>query len=50
MICSVAVLEATNLDPYVTVSTVACLFEYESMGVWFRKSKQPVRDLPVAKQ
>ena len=45
-----AVLEATNSDPYVAVSTVACLFEYESMGVWFTKWKQADRDLPVAKQ
>ena len=28
IICSVAVLDATNSDPYVAVSTVACLFEY----------------------
>ena len=33
IICSVAVLDATNSDPYVEVSTVACLFEYESIGV-----------------
>ena len=50
IICSVEVMEATNSDPYVAVSTVAFLFEYESMGVWFTKCKQPVRDLPVAKQ
>ena len=50
IIWSVAVLEATNFDPYVAVSTVACLFEYESMGVWFTKCKQKVRDLVVAKQ
>ena len=50
MICSVAVLEATNSDPYVAGSTVACLFQYESIGVWFTKCKQPVKDLPVAKQ
>ena len=31
IICSVAVLDATNSDPYVAVSTVACLFEYWSM-------------------
>ena len=29
IICSVAVLHATNSDPYVEVTTVACLFEYE---------------------
>ena len=28
MICSVAVLAATNSDPYVAVSTVACFLEY----------------------
>ena len=50
MICSVAGLEATNSDLYVAVSTVACLFEYESVGVWFTKCKQPVKDLTVAKQ
>ena len=33
IICSEAVLDATNSDPYVAVSTVACLFEYESIGV-----------------
>ena len=33
IICSLAVLDATNSDPYVAVSTVACLFEYESIGV-----------------
>ena len=50
IICSVAVLEATNSDPYVAVSTFACQIEYESIGVWFTKCKQPVKDLPVAKQ
>ena len=48
IICSVRVLEATNSDPYVAVSTVACLFEYESIGVWIIEYKQPVKDLPVA--
>ena len=33
IVCSAAVLDATNSDPYVAVSTVACLFEYESIGV-----------------
>ena len=33
MICSVAVLIATNSDPYVAVSTVACFLEYKSTGV-----------------
>ena len=33
IICSVAVLDTTNSDPYVAVSTVTCLFEYELIGV-----------------
>ena len=34
MICSVAVLAATNSDPYVGVSTVACFLVYhQSVGV-----------------
>ena len=33
MICSVAVLAATNSEPYVAVSTVACFLEYQSTGV-----------------
>ena len=33
MICSVAVLAATNSEPYVAVSTVAYLFKYQSIGV-----------------
>ena len=32
MICSVPFLAATNSEPYVAVSTVACLFENESVG------------------
>ena len=32
IICSVAVLEATNSEPYVAVSTVACLLENQSVG------------------
>ena len=50
MICSVAGLDATKSYPYVAVSTVACLFEYESIGVFFTTCKQTVTDLPVAKQ
>ena len=49
-ICLVAVLDATNSEPYVAVSTVACLLENEPMGVWFTKCRQPVNDLPVARQ
>ena len=30
--CSVAVLAATNSDPYVAVSTVACFLDYQSVG------------------
>ena len=33
IICSVAILDDTNSDPYVAVSTVACPFDYESIGV-----------------
>ena len=33
IMCSVAVLDATNSDPYVAVSTVACLLEYELIRV-----------------
>ena len=32
IMCSVAVLDAANSDPYVAASTVSCLFEYESIG------------------
>ena len=34
IICSVAVLTATNSDPYVAISTVACFLEYQSVGVY----------------
>ena len=37
MICSVAVLAATNSEPYVAVSTVACFLEYQSTGVFLTK-------------
>ena len=50
MICSVAVLAATNSEPYVAVSTVACFFEYQSTGVLLTKWRHPVKDFPVAKQ
>ena len=39
MICSVVVLTATNSEPYVAVSTVACLFENLSVGVVLTKCK-----------
>ena len=50
MICSVAVLAATNYEPYVAVSTVACFLEYQSTSVLLTKWRHPVKDLPVAKQ
>ena len=50
MICSVAVLAATNSEPYGAVSTVACFLEYQSTGVLLTKWRHPVKDLPVAKQ
>ena len=50
MICSVAVLAATNSEPYVAVSTVVCFLEFQSTGVLLTKWSYPVRDLPVAKQ
>ena len=50
MICAVAVFAATNSEPYVAVSTVACFFEYQSTGVLLTKYRHPVKDLPVAKQ
>ena len=50
MICSVAVLAATNSETYVAVSTVACFLEYQSTGVLLTKWRHPVQDFPVAKQ
>ena len=50
MICAVAVLAATNSEPYVADSTVACFLEYQSTGVLLMKWRHPVKDLPVAKQ
>ena len=50
IICSVAVLAATNSEPYVAVSSVACFLEYQSTGVLLTKWRHPVKDLPVAKQ
>ena len=50
MICSVAVLVATNSEPYVAVFTVACFLEYQSTGDLLTKWRHPVKDLPVAKQ
>ena len=50
MICFVAGLTATNSEPYVAVSTVACFYEYQLTGVLLTKWRHPVKDLPVAKQ
>ena len=50
MICSVAVLTATNSEPYVAVSTVACFLEYQSTGVLLTKWRHQVKDFPVAKE
>ena len=47
MIGSVAVLAAINSEPYVAVSTVACLFEYQSIGVVLMKCNTTVTDFPV---
>ena len=47
MICSVAVLEATNSEPYVAVSTVACPFENQSVGVVLTKCNTAVTNFPV---
>ena len=47
MICSVAVLAATNSEPYVAVSTVGYLLEYQSIGVVLMKSNTAVTDFPV---
>ena len=47
MTCSVAVLAATNSEPYVAVSTVACLFENQSVGVVLTKCSTAVTDFLV---
>ena len=44
MICTVAALAATNSEAYVAVSTVACLFEYWSVGVVLMKCNTAVTD------
>ena len=46
MICSVAVLAATNFDPYVGFSTVACLFECQSVGC-ITKCRIALTNLPM---
>ena len=47
MICSVAVLAATNSEPYVAVSTVAFLFENQSVGGLLTNCNTAVTDFPV---
>ena len=49
MIISMAILAATNSDPYVEVSTVFCLLEYHLAGVKLTISKIPVTVLLVTK-
>ena len=44
MICSVAVLAATNSEPDVAVSTVTCLLENQSVGVVLKKCNTAVTD------
>ena len=46
-ICSVAVLAATNSEPYVAVTTVACLFKTQSVGVVLTKCNTAVTNFPV---
>ena len=47
MIISVAILAATNSEPYVDVSTVFCLLVYQMTGVLLTYSRIPVTDLHV---
>ena len=47
MIWSVAILAATNSDPQVAVSTVACLLVYQWDGVAFTICRHAVTALPV---
>ena len=42
IICSVAILAATNSEPYVAVCTVACLFENQSVRVVLTKCNTAV--------
>ena len=44
MICSVTVLAATNSEPDVAVTTVACLFENQSVRVVLTKCNTAVTD------
>ena len=47
MICSVAAVAPINSDLYVGVSTVACHFEYQLIGVVLMKCNTAVTDFPV---
>ena len=48
IICSVAVLEATNSDPYVAVSTVACHFDgLQNVNNQLEISQWPSNDCEV---
>ena len=49
-VCLMSMISATNSEPYVAVSTVACFLEYQSTGVLLTKWRHPVKDLPVTKQ
>ena len=49
MIWSTGVLAATNSEPYVAVSTDACLFENQSPGVELMKWRTAVTDFPVVR-
>ena len=46
MICSVAFLVATNSEPYVAVSTMACLLKNQSLGVVLTKCNTALTDFP----
>ena len=50
IICSVAVLAAINSESYVAVSTVACFYEYQSVGVWLQKWRHAVKDALITRQ
>ena len=48
-IWSTAILAATHSNPYVAVSIVACLLEYQSVGVSLRMWRMGVTALSVTK-
>ena len=43
------IIAATNSHPYVAVSTVGCLLEYQSVGVPLMMWRMAVTALPVTK-